>query len=125
MACGFGVRGAARAGHRGGTAPCRARRPDLSRRGAGGPAAPGARATQPGAADRGAGGSLPQADAGRRAVAGGAEPRGGPGDGRWRDGGVPKLYDALETSDSAVKVLGEPTLEAIARELVAMVRTNV
>ena len=35
------------------------------------------------------------------------------------------FYDALETNDSAVKVLGEPTLKTIARELVAMVRKNV
>ena len=35
------------------------------------------------------------------------------------------FYDALETNDSAVKVLGEPTLTAIARELVAAVRKNV
>ena len=35
------------------------------------------------------------------------------------------FYDALETNDSAVKVLGDDTLRAIARELVAMVRTNV
>jgi type I restriction enzyme R subunit len=35
------------------------------------------------------------------------------------------FYDALETNDSAVKVLGDDTLKAIARELVAMVRKNV
>jgi type I restriction enzyme R subunit len=35
------------------------------------------------------------------------------------------FYDALETNDSAVKVLGDGTLRAIARELVATVRTNV
>ena len=35
------------------------------------------------------------------------------------------FYDALETNDSAVKVLGEPTLRGIARELVASVRANV
>lgn len=35
------------------------------------------------------------------------------------------FYDALETNDSAVKVLGEPTLRGIARELVATVRNNV
>jgi type I restriction enzyme R subunit len=35
------------------------------------------------------------------------------------------FYDALETNDSAVKVLGEPTLKSIARELVAAVRENV
>ena len=35
------------------------------------------------------------------------------------------FYDALETSDSAVKVLGDDTLRAIARELVATVRANV
>lgn len=35
------------------------------------------------------------------------------------------FYDALETNDSAVKVLGEPTLKTIARELVATVRKNV
>ena len=34
------------------------------------------------------------------------------------------FYDALETNDSAVKVLGEPTLKAIARELVDVVRKN-
>jgi type I restriction enzyme R subunit len=35
------------------------------------------------------------------------------------------FYDALETNDSAVKVLGEPALKAIARELLATVRKNV
>ncbi|MDP2937227.1 MAG: DUF3387 domain-containing protein, partial [Dehalococcoidia bacterium] len=35
------------------------------------------------------------------------------------------FYDALETNDSAVKVLGEPALTAIARELVVAVRNNV
>ncbi len=35
------------------------------------------------------------------------------------------FYDALETSDSAVKVLGEPTLTKIARELAEMVKKNV
>ncbi len=35
------------------------------------------------------------------------------------------FYDALETNDSAVKVLGEPTLLAIARELASTVRGNV
>ncbi len=35
------------------------------------------------------------------------------------------FYDALEANDSAVKVLGEPTLLAIARELVDTVRRNV
>lgn len=35
------------------------------------------------------------------------------------------FYDALETNDSAVKVLGEPTLKKIARELVVNVRKNV
>jgi len=35
------------------------------------------------------------------------------------------FYDALETNDSAVKVLGEPTLRAIAQELVQTVRANV
>ena len=35
------------------------------------------------------------------------------------------FYDALETNDSAVKVLGEPTLTTIARELVETVRKNV
>ena len=35
------------------------------------------------------------------------------------------FYDALETNDSAVKVLGDDTLRAIARELVATVRSNV
>ncbi|MFO0754573.1 MAG: HsdR family type I site-specific deoxyribonuclease [Thermodesulfovibrionales bacterium] len=35
------------------------------------------------------------------------------------------FYDALETNDSAVKVLGEPTLCDIARELVRTVRANV
>jgi type I restriction enzyme R subunit len=35
------------------------------------------------------------------------------------------FYDALETNDSAVKVLGDETLRAIARELVAAVRANV
>ena len=35
------------------------------------------------------------------------------------------FYDALETNDSAVKVLGEPTLKNIARELVSPVRKSV
>ena len=35
------------------------------------------------------------------------------------------FYDALEVNDSAVKVLGDDTLRAIARELVASVRANV
>jgi type I restriction enzyme, R subunit len=35
------------------------------------------------------------------------------------------FYDALETNDSAVKVLGEPTLKLIAHELVETVRRNV
>ncbi|MFQ3591142.1 MAG: type I restriction enzyme endonuclease domain-containing protein, partial [Chloracidobacterium sp.] len=35
------------------------------------------------------------------------------------------FYDALETNDSAVKVLGDKTLRAIAQELVATVRNNV
>lgn len=35
------------------------------------------------------------------------------------------FYDALETNDSAVKVLGDNTLRHIARELVATVRANV
>src|SRR3989442_3873997 len=35
------------------------------------------------------------------------------------------FYDALETNDSAVKVLGDATLRSIARELVATVRANV
>ena len=34
------------------------------------------------------------------------------------------FYDALETNDSAVKVLGEPTLQKIARELADTVRKN-
>jgi restriction endonuclease HindI-like protein len=35
------------------------------------------------------------------------------------------FYDALETNDSAVKVLGDETLREIARELVQTVRNNV
>jgi type I restriction enzyme, R subunit len=35
------------------------------------------------------------------------------------------FYDALETNDSAVKVLGDETLKPIARELVETVRKNV
>jgi type I restriction enzyme R subunit len=35
------------------------------------------------------------------------------------------FYDALETNDSAVKVLGDETLRTIARELVETVRSNV
>ena len=35
------------------------------------------------------------------------------------------FYDALETNDSAVKVLGDENLRTIARELVATVRRNV
>jgi len=35
------------------------------------------------------------------------------------------FYDALETNDSAVKVLGDETLRKLARELVKTVRQNV
>ncbi len=35
------------------------------------------------------------------------------------------FYDALETNDSAVKVLGEPTLRLMAQELVRTVSANV
>jgi type I restriction enzyme, R subunit len=35
------------------------------------------------------------------------------------------FYDALETNDSAVKVLGDETLRTIAQELVKTVRANV
>jgi type I restriction enzyme, R subunit len=35
------------------------------------------------------------------------------------------FYDALETNDRAVKVLGDETLRTIARKLVATVRNNV
>ena len=35
------------------------------------------------------------------------------------------FYDALEVNDSAVKVLGEPTLTAIAQELVQTIRNSV
>jgi type I restriction enzyme R subunit len=35
------------------------------------------------------------------------------------------FYDALETNDSAVKVLGDDTLRTIARELVVTVKKNV
>ena len=35
------------------------------------------------------------------------------------------FYDALETNDSAVQVLGDETLRAIAQELVETVRGNV
>ncbi len=35
------------------------------------------------------------------------------------------FYDALETNDSAVKVLGEPILKTIAHELAETVRKNV
>ena len=35
------------------------------------------------------------------------------------------FYDALEVNDSAVKVLGEPTLTAIAHELVQTIRNSV
>ena len=35
------------------------------------------------------------------------------------------FYDALETNDSAVKVMGDETLRDIARELVETVRRNV
>src|SRR5207237_4552466 len=35
------------------------------------------------------------------------------------------FYDALETNDSAVKVLGDETLRSIARELVETVRNNI
>lgn len=35
------------------------------------------------------------------------------------------FYDTLEVKDNAVKVLGEPTLKLIARELVESVRRSV
>ena len=35
------------------------------------------------------------------------------------------FYDALEVNDSAVNILGEPTLKTIARELVETVKKNV
>jgi len=35
------------------------------------------------------------------------------------------FYDALEVNDSAVQVLGDETLKAIARELVQAIRRNV
>lgn len=35
------------------------------------------------------------------------------------------FYDALETNDSAVRLLGEPTLKKIAQELVQTIRNNV
>lgn len=35
------------------------------------------------------------------------------------------FYDALETNDSAVRILGEPTLKTIAHELAEAVRKNV
>lgn len=35
------------------------------------------------------------------------------------------FYDALEVNDSAVKILGEPTLKTIARKLVETVKKNV
>jgi Domain of unknown function (DUF3387) len=40
-------------------------------------------------------------------------------------GGEGVVYDALEVNDSAVKVLGEPALKNIARELVSHVRKSV
>lgn len=48
---------------------------------------------------------------------------------RGRDLGLTEdetaFYDALEVNDSAVKVLGEPALKAIAQELVTSIRNNV
>jgi type I restriction enzyme R subunit len=35
------------------------------------------------------------------------------------------FYDALEVNDSAVKILGDTTLKAIARDLVEAIRKNV
>lgn len=35
------------------------------------------------------------------------------------------FYDALEVNDSAVQVLGDDTLKAIARDLVTAIRNNV
>jgi type I restriction enzyme R subunit len=37
----------------------------------------------------------------------------------------PAFYDALETNDSAVQVLGDETLRTIAREVTVAVRNNV
>ncbi len=39
--------------------------------------------------------------------------------------GEPAFYDALETNDNAVKVLGDETLQTIAQELVRTLRNNV
>ena len=48
---------------------------------------------------------------------------------RWERLGLPEdelaFYDALETNDSAVQVLGDQTLRLIAQELVENVRANV
>ena len=48
---------------------------------------------------------------------------------RWERLGLPEdelaFYDALETNDSAVQVLGDETLRDIARQLVETVRNNV
>jgi len=50
-------------------------------------------------------------------------------DARWEHLGLSDeelaFYDALETNDSAVKILGDEVLRTIARELVATVRANV
>lgn len=43
----------------------------------------------------------------------------------WNTDDESVFYDALEVNDSAVKVLGEPTLTTIARELVEAVRNSV
>ena len=42
-----------------------------------------------------------------------------------RTRGESNFYDALETNDSAGKILGEPTLKTIAHELAERVRSNV
>ena len=48
-----------------------------------------------------------------------------PTTGRWCWSAGCGFYDALETNDSAVQVLGDDTLRTIARELVETVRRNV
>jgi type I restriction enzyme R subunit len=47
------------------------------------------------------------------------------GEALGRSDDVPAFYDALETNDSAVEVLGDDTLRTIAQELVRAVRANV
>ena len=86
-----------------------AERRDYRRGRAGAAAARCAGAAQPGAARRGAGGRLPQADAARRApelIA--AQPRAAPPAGGWRDGRVPHADGGIRGAQARVIDFDDP-----------------